>query len=93
MSISNNEPHSALDMSKEKENWSRSVWNKPVAQAVEIHAAWNALHPDDPLSYDKIRRIITVAETKMKRRLAKDEVIMAYVEELNYASKCKNPPE
>ena len=93
MKHSNKEPHSALDMSKEKENWGGSVWNKPVMQPVEIHAAWNAMNPDDPLSYDQIRRIITVAESKMKRRLAKDEVIMAHVEELNYASKCKNPPE
>jgi hypothetical protein len=92
MSISNNDTkHPSLDMTKEKENWSGSIWNKPVMQPVEVHAAWNAMNPDDPLSYEQIRCLIIGAEAKMKRRLAEDPIVMSIVEEMHFASKRYNP--
>ena len=92
MSISSNDTkHPSLDMTKDKDNWSGSIWNKPVMQPVEVHAAWNAMNPDEPLSYEQIRCLIICAEAKMKRRLAEDPIIMSIVEEMNLASKRYNP--
>ena len=88
MTISNNDTkHPSLDMTKDKENWGGSIWNKPVMQPVELHAAWNAMNPDDPLSYEQIRCLIICAEQKMKRRLAEDPIVMNIVEGMNHASK------
>jgi hypothetical protein len=77
-------------MTKDKENWEASIWNKPVMQPVEVHAAWNAMNPDDPLSYEQIRSLIIGAEQKMKRRLAEDPIVMSIVEEMNLASERYN---
>jgi hypothetical protein len=77
-------------MTKDKENWEASIWNKPVMQPVEVHAAWNAMNPDDPLSYEQIRSLIIGAEQKMKRRLAEDPIVMSLVEEMNLASERYN---